>query len=233
MTGQESAFVRVRELLGEELARLEFTALCGDENLDFLITNARVQKPGLAFAGYYEYIRAGRVQIIGESETKFLGTLSPKTRLTRFRAITAMEIPVFIIPKGLEPFPEFLELCVERQCDVPARCFEGIAAVADEQSTAGIALDRDAPGHPTALYRFAARIYLRRPLLRVADAQITEDEDPELIDLAVVVAALGPAPELEGSVGGDGVPSGVRHEDVRHCGNGLRTSERSSPYDGA
>lgn len=111
MTEHTTAVVRVHELLGDELARLELVQLCGPEQLDQVITNARVQKPGLAFAGYYAYIRAGRVQIIGESETRYLETLSPKTRQERFETITAMDVPVFVITKGLAPFPEFLELC--------------------------------------------------------------------------------------------------------------------------
>ncbi len=63
------------ELLGQELIDLNFTVLCGSGHLNNRITHPRVQKPGLAFAGYYDYIKPGRVQIIGESETKFLLTL--------------------------------------------------------------------------------------------------------------------------------------------------------------
>ncbi|MCH7666815.1 MAG: HPr(Ser) kinase/phosphatase [Acidobacteria bacterium] len=115
MSEHDTTSVRVQELLGEELSRLKFVQLSGQESLDNAITNARVQKPGLAFAGYYDYIRPGRVQIIGESETRFLETLSAETRLARFEAISAIEVPVFIITKGLEPFPEFLKLCTERR----------------------------------------------------------------------------------------------------------------------
>ncbi|MFQ5527797.1 MAG: HPr(Ser) kinase/phosphatase [Thermoanaerobaculia bacterium] len=118
MTAEDTGSVRVKELLGEELHHLELTPLCGQERLDVEITNPRVQKPGLAFAGYYEYIREGRVQIIGESEIKFLDTLDSGLRRERFTAITALEVPVFIITKGLEPFPDFLELCGERERSV-------------------------------------------------------------------------------------------------------------------
>jgi HPr kinase/phosphorylase len=64
-----SPAVLVSELLAEELSDLGLRVLCGERRLDNAITNPRVQKPGLAFAGYYEYIKPGRVQIIGESET--------------------------------------------------------------------------------------------------------------------------------------------------------------------
>lgn len=65
----EGVHVAVRDLLGDELADLRFEVLAGDHKLDNRIENPRVQKPGLAFAGYYAYIKPGRVQIIGESET--------------------------------------------------------------------------------------------------------------------------------------------------------------------
>ena len=112
-----SAVVEVRELLGDELSDLEMRVLCGASRLGNLITNPRVQKPGLAFAGYYEYVKPGRVQIIGESETAFLQRLPPEVRRERFRTIIALDIPVFIITKGLEPEPEFLARC--REIDLP------------------------------------------------------------------------------------------------------------------
>jgi HPr kinase/phosphorylase len=69
-----------------------------------------VQKPGLAFAGYYPYIKPGRVQIVGESETEYLKTLPDATRRERLQAIGSLPVPVFIITKGLEPVADFLEI---------------------------------------------------------------------------------------------------------------------------
>jgi HPr kinase/phosphorylase len=109
-----SPYVEARGLLGEELADLEMRPLCGEDHLDNRITHPRVQKPGLAFAGYYEYIKRGRVQIVGESETEYLKTLPQEERLERFDRISALPVPVFVITKGLRPLPEFLDLCRER-----------------------------------------------------------------------------------------------------------------------
>ena len=110
--------VPVSELLTDELNPLHLRVLCAEHRLDRRITNPRVQKPGLAFAGYYDYIKPGRVQIIGESETAYLGTLEPADRLERFERITALEVPVFVVTKGIPPFDEFLELCGEREIPV-------------------------------------------------------------------------------------------------------------------
>ncbi|HUP24250.1 MAG TPA: HPr(Ser) kinase/phosphatase [Thermoanaerobaculia bacterium] len=108
-------FVLVSELLGEELSRLGLEVLCGESRLTNHILNPRVQKPGLAFAGYYDYIKPGRVQIIGESETAYLETLPATERQGRLQTITAMPIPAFVITKGIAPLPELLELCRERE----------------------------------------------------------------------------------------------------------------------
>lgn len=109
--------VIVSELIGEELSDLKLTVLSGAAHLSNQITNPRVQKPGLAFAGYYAYIKPGRVQIIGESETAYLKTLTAAERKERFDHITALPVPVFVITKGIRPLPGFLAACRER--DVP------------------------------------------------------------------------------------------------------------------
>lgn len=115
MSEPSRAWVEVRDLLGEELSDLQLELLCGESHLGNRITHPRVQKPGLAFAGYYPYMKPGRVQIVGESETEYLSTLAEPERRERFERITAMPVPCFILTKGLEPLPYFLELCRERQ----------------------------------------------------------------------------------------------------------------------
>ena len=115
---EDGSAVRVRELLGESLRPLHFKILCGREHLSNKIVNPRVQKPGLAFAGYYKYIRPGRVQIIGASENNFIATLPPELARERFEHITRMAVPVFIITKGLEPPEALLDLCRERSIPI-------------------------------------------------------------------------------------------------------------------
>lgn len=110
--------VRVAELLGEELGYLHLRVLSGESHLDNPITHPRVQKPGLAFAGYYAYIKPGRVQIIGESETEYLMTLKEDERHRRLDRITSLPVPVFVITKGIEPLPGFLKLCQNREVPV-------------------------------------------------------------------------------------------------------------------
>jgi HPr kinase/phosphorylase len=114
--GESLPRVTVQQLLGdEELAELELSVFAGEERLDLPILHPRVQKPGLAFAGYYAYIKAGRVQIVGESEIAYLETVEQEERRRRFDTITSMEVPVFVVTKGLAPPPGLLALCRQRQ----------------------------------------------------------------------------------------------------------------------
>ncbi|HET9228954.1 MAG TPA: HPr(Ser) kinase/phosphatase [Thermoanaerobaculia bacterium] len=110
--------VQVSELLSEELGYLHLKVLSGESHLDNRITHPRVQKPGLAFAGYYPYIKPGRVQIIGESETEYLKTLEKEERQLRLDTITSLPVPVFVITKGIDPLPELLASCQAREVPV-------------------------------------------------------------------------------------------------------------------
>jgi len=114
----EERWVAVSELLGEELSDLRLRVLAGESHLDNKIVNPRVQKPGLAFAGYYAYVKPGRVQIVGESETEYLKTLEPEERQERFEGITSLPVPVFVITKGIAPLPGFLLACQRRELPV-------------------------------------------------------------------------------------------------------------------
>jgi len=108
-------FVRVADLLGEELQDLHLTVVSGRDQLENRITHPRVQKPGLAFAGYYAYIKPGRVQIVGESELAYLSALPDAERRERCRSVAAMDIPVLVVTKGLQPLPELTEACRSRK----------------------------------------------------------------------------------------------------------------------
>jgi HPr kinase/phosphorylase len=120
-------YVAVKDLLGEELSDLRFRVLSGEERLDNRIENPRVQKPGLAFAGYYPYIKPGRVQIIGESETAYLETLSAAKRQERFDRITRLPVRVFVLTKGIEPLADLLALLQQR--DIPLLASPALSSV--------------------------------------------------------------------------------------------------------
>lgn len=100
----------VSEFVAHAPARLELSVLAGREGLDARqITLARVQKLGLALAGFTPYIRPGRLQIVGQSEVWFLEQLAPDKRREAIGNLTLDKISCMLVTRGLEPPPELVE----------------------------------------------------------------------------------------------------------------------------
>ena len=114
MTDEDYNETTVDALLHGELADLQLKLVTGDDGMSRVIQRPRVQKPGLAFAGYYEYIKPWRVQIIGASETKYLQSLPPRLREKRIRDVSGLDISCFIVTKGITPLDEFRVECEKR-----------------------------------------------------------------------------------------------------------------------
>ena len=56
MTDEDYIETTVQSLCSGELEDLQLKLVTGDDGLGRIICRPRGQKPGLAFAGYYEYI---------------------------------------------------------------------------------------------------------------------------------------------------------------------------------
>jgi len=98
--------VAVRELLergGEELA---LKLVAGRAGLDRTIHLSRVQRPGLALTGFTDYLRYGRVQIIGNSEVSYLRTLPARRRAAILARLARSHVSCFVVTKGLAAPPE-------------------------------------------------------------------------------------------------------------------------------
>jgi HPr kinase/phosphorylase len=71
----------------------------------------RIQKLGLALAGFPHYVHEGRVQIVGQSELQFLGQLSAEDRRAAVARLELEKISCILVTKGLMPPPELIEAC--------------------------------------------------------------------------------------------------------------------------
>lgn len=71
-----------------------------------LISTADVNRPGLQFAGYYEYYDNSRIQIIGKSEESYLQGLSAEERSERLRAFFATKPKLVIMARNFDPSDE-------------------------------------------------------------------------------------------------------------------------------
>jgi len=105
--------VSVAQLLSEPtVAFLDLEVAAGASGIDSrMISNPRIQKPGLALAGFLPYVKPGRVQILGESEYQFLDTLTPPQRVERLLRLVGADVPCLLSTKGYRPSREVHEVC--------------------------------------------------------------------------------------------------------------------------
>lgn len=102
--------ISVRELLADEAAEgIGLSLVAGGEGLDNVVDRPRIQKPGLALAGFIEYIHPGRIQILGRSEITFLSERAPAERVRIVSQLCRQGVSCFVITTGLVPPPELAE----------------------------------------------------------------------------------------------------------------------------
>jgi HPr kinase/phosphorylase len=107
---KENPVISVSEFLAQAPAQLELRALAGADGAQHRqLTTARIQKLGLALAGFTNYIHAGRLQLVGQSEIWFLGQLAPDKRREAIHNLALEKISCVLVTKGLEPPPEMIE----------------------------------------------------------------------------------------------------------------------------
>jgi HPr kinase/phosphorylase len=97
------------------LSVLNLKLVAGEEGLSRPLTGWRIQRPGLAIAGFLPYIKPGRIQILGESELDYLNTLSTVERRQRLASIVSLPVAGFVVTKKQEPPAELLRECRRRQ----------------------------------------------------------------------------------------------------------------------
>src|SRR4051812_37627672 len=87
---------------------LPLDLLAGVDGLGRVITSPHIQKTGLALAGFHEYLKAGRVLILGESEVRYLESLAPAARSAALRLALTLDVPCVIITGGFDTPAELL-----------------------------------------------------------------------------------------------------------------------------
>ena len=68
----------ISELLSETEAGLDLELLSGERGLSRVVQVPRIQKPGLALAGYTKNMHPDRIQVLGATELSYLAELLAK-----------------------------------------------------------------------------------------------------------------------------------------------------------
>lgn len=64
--------ILVKELFDDLKETLSLTLVAGEGGLYKYVENHRIQKPGLALAGFLQHVHTERVQVFGETEISYL-----------------------------------------------------------------------------------------------------------------------------------------------------------------
>jgi HPr kinase/phosphorylase len=129
---QKEIFIPVREFFKEGKQLLQLILISNSEGLENNITHSKIQKPGLALAGYVDFIHPGRIQILGKLEINYLKELSLKERMKVLSKIFQKKMCCIVITSNLEPPKELLNLANKSKIPVfkssltTSQCIEGI-----------------------------------------------------------------------------------------------------------
>ena len=104
------AEITVEKLLQARKRDLELTHVGGgDESLRRIISTSELHRPGLALSGFFDRFPSHRIQVLGETEMVYLGTLSAD-HLTRIAdELFLSGVPLVIVAKGATPPAAFLK----------------------------------------------------------------------------------------------------------------------------
>lgn len=92
----------------KERVQMDITPFVAEGNSDQrYITEADLHRPGLALAGYVKLFTFQRIQVIGNTETRYLNSLSKKEQKEAFANLTQFSIPVLFLTHN-NKLPDYL-----------------------------------------------------------------------------------------------------------------------------
>jgi HPr kinase/phosphorylase len=107
----------IEELLTDSQYGLGLSVLAGRNGLIHRISSSRIQKPGLALAGYSEHLHPDRLQVLGNTEISYLQQIDSLVAAENIATLCNFPISCFVVTKGLHPPQLLLDIADSR--DIP------------------------------------------------------------------------------------------------------------------
>jgi len=106
--------IPVSELLAPEAENLKLKLIYGKRKVfEKFIDNHRIQKPGLALAGFTDHIHKGRVQILGNTEISYLNSLDEKKKYDAITGLCKKDISCIVVTKNQHIPKVVIDACKE------------------------------------------------------------------------------------------------------------------------
>lgn len=103
--------LKVSRLLDDSDSELQLSLVAGADGLDRVISSPRIQKPGLALAGFTEHLHEERVQVFGNTEVSYLGTLEVARQREVLDKLFTNNLACVVVTKNLDIPPALIESC--------------------------------------------------------------------------------------------------------------------------
>jgi len=107
--------ITVAELIKKSLLHMRLELFSGVEGITNRIKNPYIQKPGMTFAGYPEFIKIDQVQILGKTEISYLKTISERKRKEIVENYCTQKIPCIITSKDINLIDVLIRECDKKQ----------------------------------------------------------------------------------------------------------------------
>lgn len=107
-------FITIREFYKDNKERLKLSLLNSENGLSRRITKEDTHRPGLALAGFVELFTYDRVQVLGNTEIRYLKTLSKEEAIKAIDRFLEFEIPCIIVPNGNKLSQYFIQAATKR-----------------------------------------------------------------------------------------------------------------------
>ncbi len=105
----------VRKFYLDNRTKLKLELLNSDSGFERIIATPELNRPGLALAGFLDLFTYDRIQILGNTEMRYLFSLSPDKRRESLERVLQYEIPCLVVTEKNEVPTELISIAIRRQ----------------------------------------------------------------------------------------------------------------------
>lgn len=99
-------------------AALKLETVYGEPEQEIELSTVNVNRPGLQFAGFFDYFASNRIQLIGNAELHYLNSLTKDVRGVMLETFFKQNLPCIIMSRGHNPHEDLLAAAVKYRTPV-------------------------------------------------------------------------------------------------------------------
>ncbi len=84
----------------------------GEDYQNIPLRTLDVNRPGLPLSGFFEHFDTKRLLVMGLTETTYVSGMSEERRRESFDRLLSYPVPALIYTRGIDPFPECMEMAL-------------------------------------------------------------------------------------------------------------------------